>query len=447
MITERDREVRDIALRAHPLDRAVSGVVLGEHARPVEGALVTCGSAQTTTDSDGRYSLLASWAWSAPRLRAEHPDYLSESLQIETSTPREVDLNLKRGAEGWGSVTDSAGQPLVGATAQVQPGQRSTRTNAQGQFRLNILEHGTQKAWLRISSAGMVTLEKRNLDLETLRSEPVVLTPGIELHVQVDGHDGAPAVGARVRVKSLSARGDWSARTDRSGRAALIEGLVPGTYEVIAERRGYAPSIATVTLREGDADQEARILLPAAHEFLGRVDRSLEPEAPYSIGVGWKGWWLKETEYSYGPNGEFELRGLPLDALELSFSMEGYPRLPWEIEAEELDRAVPGIPVQLQGGAILSGVVTDPGGAFVTDAKVEVWLSKPPKRFVSVAAQSRYSEVTDAQGAFRIDGIPPGARYVVARHPEWKVRVLDDPLELARGDNAELRLRFRESKR
>lgn len=168
-----------------------------------------------------------------------------------------------------GTVRDSAGLPLSGALVLL--GERETRTDQQGAFRLERVPPGPSLITIRLE--GYATVRSR---LVVPRGETLelayLLTPAVEMlpTVVVEGRrtgiygtvgDSAfrPVAGARVEV--FGARGAELV-TDSTG-AFAIPGADRGVYWVRVSLEGHAERQLTVELERGQGRELVIRLMPA----------------------------------------------------------------------------------------------------------------------------------------------------------------------------------------
>ena len=402
----------------------------------------------------------------------EAPGRARFAQPVEIRGDRELRVPLPEGAEVGGIVEDELGAAIAGAEVILEreddgaaPRWIAT-TDDSGSFTLDTLIDGTYRLFARAS--GHASLARAGVSVGSDGEEPEELRLRLDRVGLVSGTvvdpEGRPSEDASVLI---AGSGIWPARrveTDAEGRFRFDE-VPPGVYEVraftetlVAEpRRGLTVepggrSVLTFSLSEGvtltgivrDSDTQAPLAgaeITVAAESLDAIPRA-----------------TRSSE-----DGRYTLSGL-LDAVHrVSASAEGYV----SVTAVEW---VPGDPLDLNlvRGAILAGVVLDEDHHPIEGASIEVLgeddarqpiaidgtggfreavfesqlgpvepmalevvagpvaaipvapvgtseLSLTPLPPVAIEARLTAAFRSDADGRFRITGVPPGHVQVIAR--------------------------------
>ena len=219
--------------------------------------------------------------------------------------------------------------------------------------------------------------------------------------------DGSPAAGARVETSTGSTvASDWvetQSRADGSWQLTVPSGGMPSLRSVVAIKAGYAPSWATadanaiVTLRLGaqPATYQGRVCDPEGHPLVGATAEvvlltlvtAYSPGPPCPVGPGV----MRATSDAQG---RFSLPDLPAGSdTTLLVSAPGRARTTRIVHVGGATA-----PVILPVEAIVSGRVLRQGQP-VAGVKVRTqggWLASA-------------EAVTDAQGAYRLDGLGSAA--------------------------------------
>ncbi|MFN0058707.1 MAG: sigma-70 family RNA polymerase sigma factor [Planctomycetota bacterium] len=261
-------------------------------------------------------------------MRLEHYQIAQHHAgHVAAETRREVSLTLQPAMALRGRVVDANGQPIAGAeilvvgalfsgaveAPRLEPVARSTHTDPEGAFELNLLPPASYA--LRVSAPGFVTKRVR-IDANSERVESVQMERGATIDVRV-WHRIAnlPIRGATVR---LYAGGVLvvEAATDAHGELQLLD-LASGDY-ALAVYRGELPLASrTVSLSAGGRALE-RLLLTDGVELRVDVAKLVSAERPTGRREAWLSPVLETpgiplTTISADPeaDGEFRFVGLP----------------------------------------------------------------------------------------------------------------------------------------
>lgn len=190
----------------------------------------------------------------------------------EGKTVASVELALDRGTRLTGRVIDPDGNPLAGASVQLDPsriarpfgggspGMWQAQTDSNGEFALDGLAPGetsilfNKQGFLFKRKIFEITDKDARVEIQLMR--------GKNLRGIVVDEAGSPVAAADVSVSSAAADARWSgARSDADGSFTL-EGLANTRYAVTARKRGYLDAVLkevdvanaqtiTLTLRRG----------------------------------------------------------------------------------------------------------------------------------------------------------------------------------------------------
>jgi hypothetical protein len=332
-------------------------------------------------------------------IRVSAPGHAPSSVQPSS---REVTVQLSSPASVLVNVVDAAGQPVSEAQVwiaglDVWP-PREQRTGRDGTVVWEGLSRGTYDLRAQLA-AGVVGI---NLTLERgeRRSLTLQLVPGRSVEVEVrESGGGAPIAGAEVvLVEEGLGPFPLRGRSDAQGRV-LLGPLPPGGATVNARAEGFMPESA-VPVASGAV--MIQLALTRGGRVRGRVlDGSGQPIAGASLEI-------------LGS----DLRGQPI------------ARRVWSepLGVGERSPAAQGSLIPLGELGVLPGPLPTPGGAALT------------------GGPERSPWVSDAQGGFRLDDVPPGTIRVLARHPDF-VETTSSDLELAPAGEATLDLVLRRGAR
>lgn len=330
------------------------------------------------------------------RAEAEHPGHRRAARPLDlTLGENRVDLVLGQGLAVAGRVVDDAGAPVGGAEVAVEAapgalGSRSTRSGADGSFRLAGLEPGP----LALTARGDGFVPAR-LELE-LGAEPV---EGLEVRLARGGAVAGRLLGLaaadleRVEVAAFAPDRGTRAGVVEPGGLYRIEGLSSGDWTVAA---GAGARQARGRVRIDGGEAELDLDFGSGLRLAGRVRVGGRPLAGAEVTLaGTAGQGLAAT--STGAAGEFELTGLAAGPYRLrvaeprgGFSHEqtveldadrelaldlAAERVAGQVEAADGSGPVPGAVVRLEPLAGSAGAVA----ATLTDSTGYFLLSLVPE--------------------------------------------------------------------
>lgn len=387
---------------------------------------------QVTTGSDGGFVL--------PNLRpgpytiaASHDDFApgeSERLRVGPGAARsDVGIVMRAGAELAGRVVDERGNGLEGIPVELRtPTERLPRMSVtasdgsfsfrgvRGEVSVTALPYDLPPAResVTIGDDALVTIELALASaLYTLRGR-VVDERGF-------GVSGALLT---VSAKSPASPTERTAKSDADGTFS-VPALPEPPYELSAEHPAFSPA----RIPEIESSDDVRVVMSAGVTFLGEVLDDWTGDALGSVRVRLDGPIQQDTQTR--SDGTFVFRRAPTGTYEISFSHPDYEPQSRRVVLESphyVDRPQELDTVRLEPGGIVEGEVLDGRNEPISDA--EVTWGDPP----------RWERATrsDAQGRFRLRGVPAGAAWITARHPvagqDWTVDPITvRPLETSPG--------------
>lgn len=444
-----------------------AGVVVDAAGRPLPGTRVQAvlrtqvrqrlfsrsGQAErrTAAGPDGRFRLDRLVAGETWEVRATHPGFAPTRVTLADLAPGTVRADLRivlgRGRTAFGRVVDRSEQPVAGAevslassTGERAPagGERRERreangldawaavTDPAGRFTLPALPAG--RADLRVGKGGFAPVTIRAVaippgegpfDLGTVILEPEAQVRGI-----VAGRDGRPIERAEVHaardLRRLRFAAGSGAPIDRKPEA--VTGA-DGRFVIPDLRRGDRVDlwVRAAGHRPGSVDGVAapnekpvRVVLDRGVRVAGRVvdaDRRPVSGANLSLRAERPGGERGLIRFVGGTNasavadedGRFAFDGMTAGAAELEATAAGFQPL------KLADLAIPekgleNLEVVLERGAVVEGRVLTTGGDPVEDARV-------------VCGDA--ASISDADGAYRLDGVPSGAQRVRLLHRDY----------------------------
>ena len=208
-----------------------------------------------------------------------------------------------------GRVTDSAGQPVSGATVNLEdPGWVGQETDANGNYRLSV-SPGTYRLRVRPRHGPLISHKIEGLRLSTNTTRNFVLEAGVTLSGQVTGPTGQPVPGAWLWVVNDEGQEVSFNAANASGHYSL--GVPPGTHQVNV----YSEDFLDTTV-EGVAitqDTVLNIILESGALLEGKVvDDAGQPvsDAQVCVHLPAEEWWEGScTDSERG--GDFQLQVAP----------------------------------------------------------------------------------------------------------------------------------------
>lgn len=431
-----------------PAPRLAGTVVDGE-GRPVAGAEVRLLSegrleASTRTSQAGAFQFLGLTAGGRDLL-ALAPGFAPERLAVPVRGAGEsipIVLVLRPGRVATGRVLDESERPVAGARVKLSRSRPSwwdplsgeedlyrAVTGADGRFELPQVPAGRYD--LGVRAAGFAPFRSRGLDIPKGSGATdfgrQVLERGAVVAGRVSDSEGRPVPDAEVWVVPYEMRDtdrDWS-RYYAAGPAAKtgprgefeIPDLAPGeTVDLDICRPGYL-SIAW-TVPEAPGESVEAVLQPAVH-ISGRV---LDPRGAPVADARLVAWisgeqpddprrarpCFRETGSARtGADGGFLLDALRPGWWTVRASAEGWRRAESERRQLRDGESLEGLEIVLgeRPPGVVLGRVLLPGGRPAAGAEV------------SIPGEEDVTAISGGDGAYRLDGIEPGERILVATHP------------------------------
>ena len=407
---------------------------------------------QTNASRHGRFQLAGLPAEMSYVLRFAKEGFAPARLEVAPLKPFEnrsgLEVVLRAGRLGVGRVVDPDGEPIAGAAVRLErppPGEAlgymmmermgatepalTSSTDAEGRFEIPDQASGTYD--LRVSAEGFAPATVPGLRVGAGGGEvdlgTVVLSLGAVVEGRVEDLEGRPVAGAEVRVEpanqprsfgsaAVSFRPSSEAATsDGAGRFVLSD-LLPGqpvTLTVI--KAGYSSELVSSVM--APTGEPLEVILRLAARLSGRVlDRDRRP-----VEDAWV-WAQTERERAryHGrmeawtdADGSFAIEDVEAGPVMVMVRAPGYQR--YKISGLQVP---PGgehgeLEIVLERGAVVEGTVRDTEGKPVIRASVHVMPRSDGSRSGGFGGSIGS---TDAEGRFRIDGVPLGPASVEARH-------------------------------
>ncbi|MDZ4775144.1 MAG: carboxypeptidase-like regulatory domain-containing protein [Planctomycetota bacterium] len=253
-------------------DNKLTGVVLNAKNEPVGGAEIVlttespfandprpdeANEPRTRTGDDGRYSFLGVRPAANYILRVSHPQYAQKretGMPIAESGPVEQPpIVLTAGGSLSGFINDESGNHLADATlhldgenyltlnADVPPDRLTTTTNKEGWYSFVNVPGGQRTVSVAAPGYGKIQVGGFAFAKDEQYTRDFVLKLAEMISGRVMGPNNEPVVDGTVvgvAVSHTQQSGMVTTKTDAKGEF-LLENLVPGDYNIIANAKGW----------------------------------------------------------------------------------------------------------------------------------------------------------------------------------------------------------------
>ncbi len=246
---------QDFQPGAQQVDGVVTDAATGQ---PIAGATVNVIASatgltltdlgQATTGSDGSFQVtgLVAGAYEVTASAAGYA-FATQSVTVTAGVPASVQFSLGLQSTLDGTILDSAGVAVAGATVTLASATftAAAQTDASGAYSIAGMAPGSYT--LDVQAAGYATAILSGVNLTTGANLRNVSLGNATIEVNGTAGDAAGALG-QVDVSAFDAQGNLAADalTAQDGTFSLTT-LAPGTYVLIASAPGFQPS-APVTL-------------------------------------------------------------------------------------------------------------------------------------------------------------------------------------------------------
>ena len=377
---------------------------------------------QVSTGRDGAF-VLSNLRPGPYTIAASHDDFApAESARLQVgpgATRAGVELVMRSGAELAGRVVDERGNGLEGIPVELRaPTERVPRMavtafdgsfsfrGVRGEVSVTALPYDLPPAResLDVGDDALVTIELAlSRALYTLRGRVV------------DEH-GVGVGGAMLTVSATSPQTPIrrTAKSDADGSFS-VPALPEPPFELSAEHPGFSQE----NLAEIESTDDVRVVMSAGVTFLGEVLDDWTGDALGSVQVRLDGPTKRDTRTR--SDGTFVFRRAPTGTYDISFSHPDYEPQSRRVVLEPphyVDRPQELDAVRLEPGGTVEGEVLDALSEPVSNAEV-AW-GDPPRW--------ERATLSDAQGQFRLRGVPAGSAWITARHPVAGENWTADPI-------------------
>jgi len=400
-----------------------------------------------TSDAQGQVKLdgLAPGPYRAEARSVGYGRWSKEDLELPFAGVLSIPLEAAGVMEGF--VVDAADKPAEGATVMVIGDEEpvAVTTGPGGGFSAEVVGGTYQLSARRGSESAALQRPVIVPAGATVRGLTLKLGAGCALDGRVVAATGGqPVSGAQVAVSPYLKSGDSGRAVSAADGTFAVEGLAPGSYDVVVSAPGYSEEAKRgVTLIAGQRFP-LKVTLHGTGEVEGTVtDSAGRPAAGVSVREG--GRFASSaltsppsTEARSGPDGRYHLSGVSVGRVRLVARREGEAAGGASQEVQVQEGKTAQLDFALDDAAILEGRVTTARGG--PPAKPLRVLAMPRQR---IAAWSRTFAAVGADGSYRLE-LPPGT-YAVTTSPadfsSWRSRDMDrQPVTLEAGKTQRLDL-------
>lgn len=394
---------------------------------PIKGARVALDDhKRVTTDGQGRF-VLRGLPEEALRIQVTATGYLPQRLRVNLSGSRKearLEVELAEGAEVYGRVTDTTGEPVVAARVKLfrvygsswMHEDWSTRhieafTDELGRYSMNGL-HARKNAEYAVGARRgeePFTLVKdvRIQDPEDRVRADIVVRPGGSVAGRVTDQEGAPVGGARVVLRRINAwesgkdsRKSWVVcGTGEDGRYAF-RGVAEGKYRIRVEARGYSTGYKNNVEVVGSSDRYGvDIKLEKGHPLEGLVEEKgggpLEGVEVRVYAKRGRGTAVSDED------GRFVIPAVPKGPYRVRAELEGYARF-YERKMETVGGR---LHIELSEQPVLRGRVVGAETGEPVEEFRAMLVAKDPDRG-NRERRYAYDRVRDGSGRFSLQAEP-----------------------------------------
>lgn len=443
---EEGKTVSDVEV---PLDAGVKlvGRVTGSNGQPLSdvnvsiapsptGTFATSGMRRSaTTDSNGEY-VLESLEAGEETLMFAHAKHTAQRKTV-TLKGREtrLDMQLTAGTKLTGTVVTEAGAPVPDANVELRGGSFArARTNQNGTFELESVSPG--RYTIAASKTGFAEGTVEDFDVTSGAQARIVLKTGGTIYGRVSGL--AQQELANVQVEAYGNRGQSSATVDAQGNYRL-EGAPAGTVRVQARVMSRAilesKSSRTYTVEmTAGGSQQVDIEFRGDVAVRGRVTRNGAPLRGGNISFYPKGGGSRPSaNAAIDEQGAYSVTSLEDGEYDIAIYDTGRGSTPHRTTYTVRGSAT--FDIDYKTGMIRGRVLDVANNEAISNASVQLRAASSTE-----FRGGMFGGVTDTNGTFVIDSVPPGTYAVTASKDGYGNQVMDLVVGDSSLDNVELRL-------
>lgn len=430
--------VPEWALQVNAPARKIAGRVIATGGASIAGATVRIGIqvgddlvqpiAEITTGADGSFDFGMRPA-AELTVTAQADNNASASLVVHAADPRAKtdQLVLVLGncrSRMSGTISDASGGAI--AKVRLSLDLASTESDTNGRYAICLAPRGSDNptAFVRLEADGYGTTSERVVVTGELH-EDFVMVPEAVLVGRVVTTDEHPVAGARVLATPDAIEGphhlmsNW-AESDVDGHFR-IAGLAPGKFHLSAITRTLGSSVPVVAFaRATTTSKELRIVVSPLARVTGRVVMGDAPVAGARVVAARPGPGAPSGPSAFSQSdGTFTLDSVPFGTVAFSAAPFAVDK-PKTLDVKAAQTA--GVVIEVGKLATLRGHITRKGKPVASADVVFLPPAAPPM-----------SVKSDAEGAYVLEGLPPGAGRVQASSLDPKAFANAKMVQLAIG--------------
>jgi hypothetical protein len=423
--------------------QVLSGRVIAEEQRPLEGAQVQYGTrdggmlAEDTTDRSGAFTLAAPYPLEDGRILVRARGYaplLNGPHAVRAGERKFVgNLRLIRGVMLAGQVTDPSGAPLEDARVEVREdpthGGRNEHTlvattDPDGMFRVPDAPLGPIVVAAHAAGYGS-QLRQMNHQAATDR---ITVAIGVErpLVVRVEDDRGTPVPGAEIQLRPHAPQSPLATATTGASGVAQVAGLASETWELRVEAAGYRIAMRDRVTAPGDVTIE----LGAWPCIRGRVTQPQGEPPPAgtqvrALAADARGAFVEAGTAVPQPveaDGSFALCDLRPGLYAVQADAPGWAPTRSGPQRLTVGRDAAEVAIELTAGTSVD-VLVQVGSAPSAGVRCELWRHPPPPTELwrtaatpaAVVDGAVYTATTGGQGHALFTNVAPGQLWCLAR--------------------------------
>lgn len=355
------------------------------------------------------------------QMRVNAPGFLPVTLSfpIKQGETLNKEIELERGFDLKGRVIDTERQPVASAKVSVMRESvvdiLTEQTNERGEFLIQGLP-GADPVFLKVIKKGYTqNLEEMNqpIFIKTDRQSPTEVTLLLKSAPTIQGTvvttRGQSVSGAKLTLLSQAVLASENSKpvcsSDASGKFELAS-VPAGHYQIQIEHPEYAPYQSEPFAVSGNENRiEKKFTLESGHLLKGVV---LGPQgewvSTYDIQLFsqslTEGFQPEPVLIKKEESGRFTVGPVASSPKLLQIQAKGYAFFQKEISLTEFASE---IQVQLQKGEVVEGIVQDTLNQPLSNVSVYM-----------VVQQKRFLALSDVNGRFKIEDVPPGHHVLFA---------------------------------